>query len=178
MEGRLPQSYRLLMKPIINLDALTLHEDPDDGTRYGGGGYGVISDEIGAKKLGYNLSIVPPGRRGCPFHSHRNQEEMFFILSGTGVLRFGDTEHSLRPNDVIACPPGGPEVAHQIINTGTEDLRYLAVSTKEPVEIVEYPDSGKVGCFVGDYGKMALRKLFRAEGSVPYMDREPAGLEE
>lgn len=166
------------MKPIINLDDLTLHHSPDDGTRYGGGAYGVISDEIGAKKLGYNLSIVPPGRRGCPFHSHRSQEEMFFVLAGTGVLRFGDAEHPVRPGDVIACPPGGPEVAHQLINTGTTDLRYLAVSTKEEVEIVEYPDSGKVGCMVGDYGRMELRKLFHAESDVPYMDREPAGLEE
>ena len=72
------------MKTVINLDALTLNLNPDDGARYGGGGgYGVISDGIGAKKLGYNLSVVPPGQRGCPFHNHHNQEERFFILEGT-----------------------------------------------------------------------------------------------
>ena len=160
------------MKPVINLADLTLHTSEDDGTRYGGGGYGIISDNIGAKKLGYNLSIVPPGRRSVPFHSHHNQEEMFFILEGSGILRFGDTEYPIGPDDVIACPPGGPEVAHQIINTGSVPMRYLAVSTKEEVEVVEYPDSGKVGAFVGDYGRMTLRKLFRAEQAVPYMDGE------
>jgi uncharacterized cupin superfamily protein len=43
---------------------------------------------------------------------------------------------------VVACPTGGPEVAHQIINTGVADLRYLALSTQVAVEICEYPDTG------------------------------------
>ena len=47
--------------------------------------------------------------------------------------------------DIIACPPGGPETAHQILNTGNEELRYLAVSTKPSPEICDYPDSGKFG---------------------------------
>jgi len=29
----------------------------------------------------------------------------------------------------IACPTGGPEVAHQLINTGATTIRYLALST-------------------------------------------------
>ena len=32
-----------------------------------------------------------------------------------------------------------------IVNTGEEELRYLAVSTKMSPEIAEYPDSGKFG---------------------------------
>src|SRR3954452_4705813 len=39
-----------------------------------------IATRIGAKKLGYNLTAVPPGKRAYPFHSHRVQEEMFFVL--------------------------------------------------------------------------------------------------
>jgi len=41
--------------------------------------------------------------------------------------------------------PGGKETAHQIINTGDVELKYLAVSTKLSPEIAEYPDSGKFG---------------------------------
>jgi uncharacterized cupin superfamily protein len=51
----------------------------------------------------------------------------------------------VRPGDLIACPPGGPDVAHQIINTGEGEMRYLAVSTKLAPEVAEYPDSGKFG---------------------------------
>lgn len=53
--------------------------------------------------------------------------------------------HPIRSGDVIACPPGGKETAHQIVNTGSSELRYLAVSTKLSPEIAEHPDSGKFG---------------------------------
>src|SRR3954449_7072410 len=39
----------------------------------------MIAPNLGAKKLGYNLTAVPPGKRAYPFHSHRAREEMFFI---------------------------------------------------------------------------------------------------
>jgi len=38
---------------------------------------------LGARDLGYSYDVVPPGKRSCPFHSHRGEEEMFFILRGT-----------------------------------------------------------------------------------------------
>ena len=53
---------------------------------------------------------------------------------------------------MIACPTGGPEVAHQIVNTGTVDMRYLALSTLVDVEICEYPDSQKVMIGTGKPG--------------------------
>src|SRR5262249_746119 len=71
-----------------------------------------------------------------------------------------------------ACPTGGPEVAHQIINTGQTTMRYLSLSTLSEVEACEYPDSRKVGIYAGE-GADGLRKMFRAEGTVDYYDREP-----
>ena len=107
-----------------------------------------VSTRIGAQKLGYNLTAVPPGKRGYPFHSHRVNEEMFFILEGAGEVRIGKDVHAVRKGDIIACPAGGPETAHQIANTGTTELRYLAVSTLQHPEIADYPDSGKFGVFL------------------------------
>jgi uncharacterized cupin superfamily protein len=104
-----------------------------------------LGPRIGARNLGYNITAVPPGKRAFPFHNHRVNEEMFFVLQGTGEVRIGESVYPIRSGDVIACPPGGKETAHQIINTGTEELRYLAVSTKLSPEIAEYPDSGKFG---------------------------------
>ena len=158
------------MKPVINLDELDYEHAPETGPFQQS--WANIGSRIGARKLGYNLTIVPPGKRGCPFHNHHNNEEMFLILEGQGVLRFGDQEYPVRKHDFIACPPGGREVAHQILNTGDTDLHYLALSTKERTEVVEYPDSNKVGVFVGDYGAMDLRKLFQADTNVDYMHGE------
>ena len=76
---------------------------------------------------------------------------------------------------MIACPPGGPEVAHQIVNTGTTTMRYLALSTIVEIEACEYPDSGKVMVMSGKRGARDLRKMFRAETTVDYYDREKGG---
>jgi uncharacterized cupin superfamily protein len=97
---------------------------------------------------------------------------MFLILEGEGELRFGDNRYPIKEHDVIACPTGGAEVAHQIINTGTTTMRYLSLSTKAELEICEYPDSQKILASVRNRGPAKLRKLFRAENAVDYYDRE------
>ena len=51
----------------------------------------------------------------------------------------------VRKGDVVACPAGGLETAHQFVNTGSEELRYFAVSTRLSPEIAEYPDNGRFG---------------------------------
>jgi len=53
----------------------------------------------------------------------------------------------VRAGDLIASPAGAE--AHQIINTGASELRYLALSDIATVDIIEYPDSGKVGMAAG-----------------------------
>ena len=128
---------------------------------------GLIAPRLGAKKLGYNITAVPPGKRAFPFHNHRLNEEMFFVIEGSGEVRIGNERYPIRAGDVIACPPGGPELAHQIINTGTEELKYLAVSTMESPEVCEYPDSGKIG-ILGP----SIRYLNKSDSQVGYWDGE------
>ena len=157
-------------KPIMNLDEVAF-DDVEENGKYTSS-RGQISDHISAQQLGYNLTVVPPGKTQCPFHCHHGEEEMFFILEGEGELRFGDERYPIRANDVIACPTGGAEVAHQIINTGATTMRYLSVSTRAELDACEYPDSGKVLVAAGRRGERALRKIFRGENTVDYHDRE------
>jgi uncharacterized cupin superfamily protein len=158
------------MKPVMNLDEVVCAEP--DGIGLYASTFGLISDHIGAKHLGYNLSVLPPGTAQCPFHNHHGTEEMFFILEGQGELRFGDQRYPLRPHDVVACPPSGRDVAHQIINTGTVTMRYLALSTVAELDACEYPDSNKLMVMAGPPGDRHLRQIFRAETTVDYFDRE------
>ena len=158
------------MKPVINVDEVKFDDVEENGLYTSS--RGRISDHIGAKKLGYNLTVLPPGKAQCPFHCHHGEEEMFLVLEGEGELRFGDERYPIRKHDVIACPPAGPEVAHQIINTGITTMRYLALSTIIDIEACEYPDSGKVSIAAGPRGEKGLRKMFRAEATVDYYDRE------
>lgn len=106
---------------------------------------GFIAQKLGAQKLGGNITVIPPGKRAFPHHNHRFNEKLFLILEGTGHLRLGTKPHAVRVGDVICCSPGGPETAHQFINTSDSDLKFLAISTKLSPEIAEYPDTGKFG---------------------------------
>lgn len=126
-----------------------------------------IGPMLGAKDLGYSYDVVPPGKSSCPFHSHRGEEEMFFILQGEGTLRYGSETRKIRAGDVICCPTGGPETAHQIINDSSEKLAYLSVSTMMPAEVCEYPDSKKIGAFGG-----GLRHMTRTGHDLDYWTDE------
>lgn len=159
-----------MIKPVMNLDEVEFDDVEENGIYTSS--RALFSARIGARKLGYNLTVLPPGKVQCPFHSHHGEEEMFLILEGEGELRFGDERFPLRKHDVIACPTGGPEVAHQIINTGTTAMRYLALSNLSDIDVCEYPDSGKVLVVTGRAGEPGLRKMFRAESTVDYYDRE------
>lgn len=160
-----------MTKPIMNLDDVTFDDIEANGLYTSS--RALFSAGIGARKLGYNLTVLPPGKAQCPFHCHHGEEEMFLVIEGEGELRFGDKRYPIRKHDVIACPTGGPDVAHQIINTGTATLRYLAVSTLAELDTCEYPDSQKMLVVTGQRGEPGLRKIFRAENTVDYYDREP-----
>jgi uncharacterized cupin superfamily protein len=128
-------------KPVINVADSASHSE-EHGERFG---YSMteLAEPLGARAIGANLTRVPPGRAAFPFHHHHRNEEHFFVLGGTGVLRFGDETYAIKPHDYIVNLPGGPEVAHQIVNTGSEELVYLAISTNDVPDVVGFPDSGK-----------------------------------
>jgi uncharacterized cupin superfamily protein len=95
-------------------------------------------------RLGMNITRLPAGQVGCPFHDHLIEDEIFYVLSGYGVLRYGDSLTAIGPGDCISCP-AGKGIAHQIANPeGPEDLVYIAVGLNHPHEVCTYPDNGKV----------------------------------
>jgi uncharacterized cupin superfamily protein len=132
---------------IVNLDELPEPMGREHGDRFASR-HVPLGAPLGAKKLGYNLTEIPPGKRAFPYHFHHVNEEMFLVLAGAGELRWSGGTHPLKPMDIVCCPPGA-DGAHQIINTGSAPLRYLALSTTEDPEVVEYPDSGKYGAIAG-----------------------------
>ena len=159
---------RAIDRRVVNLDELKL--EPFEK----GGAYrsdcARIGPLLGARDLGYSYDVVPPGKKSCPFHSHHAEEEMFFIVRGTGTLRYGNETRRLRAGDVVCCPTGGPDTAHQIINDSDAELAYLSISTKAAAEVCEYPDSGKVGAFGREGSK--VRHLSETSAGVDYWKGE------
>jgi uncharacterized cupin superfamily protein len=152
---------RIIDSRVVNIDELKL-EHYRHGETFEGDAVRV-GPLLGAKDLGYSYDVVPPGKRSCPFHSHRGEEEMFFVIRGTGLLRFGEETRKIRAGDIICCPTGGPETAHQIVNDSDAELAYLSISTMSPVEVCEYPDSGKIGAFA-----QGFRHMLYARDKVDY----------
>lgn len=173
-----------MTKPIINIADLQYQEFP--GTmpesaqkKYGGTKMGFAGRLIGATQLGYNVTVIPPGKgkAAFQFHNHRVNEEAFFILEGEGEVRIGEETYPVRKGDFIAHPAGGPETAHQLRNTSeTAELKYLAISTLFPAEVAEYPDTGKFGIlgrFRDASGKEeSWRFVGKPENGVDYFDGE------
>jgi len=162
-------------RPVINIDELDGTRDMRHGDRFGAT-LAPVGPRIGARKLGYNVTTVEPGKRAFPFHNHHVNEELFFVLEGEGRLRYGPDEHPVRKGDFVCCVAGGP--AHQFINTGTTALRYLAVSTMIECDVWQYPDSGKFGVIAGRTpGVFPVQATFPAHfardgASVDYWDGE------
>ena len=62
---------------------------------------------------------VPAGAR-TERHYHKNAEELYFILDGTGEIELDSEHRTVRPGDAILIPAG---VWHTIV--ATEALRFL-----------------------------------------------------
>ncbi len=125
-----------------------------------------------AAKLGASVDILAPGTRGCPYHLHHAQEEMFVILEGSGTLRVAGEMLPLKKGDVIFVP-AGPEYPHQIVNTSDAPLKYLSVSTQEQPEICEYPDSGKFLARGSAGSARPFDAIRRGTDNLDYWDGEP-----
>src|SRR4029450_11266018 len=95
-------------------------------------------------------------------------DELFYIVSGSGEVRLDGRTQPVRAGDLIASP-GGAE-APQTLNTGPSALRSLAISDIATVDIIEYPDSGKVGMAAGVKDGDLTSASYKAMGRVAPAD--------
>ena len=138
------------MKPILNIaDAETTVSG--NGELFGAS-HGFLSKPLGGEKIGATVTRVDPGKAAFPHHHHYGSEEHFYIVSGTGTLRHGSDTYPVKAGDYVVHRPGGPETAHQLVNTGTETLVYLSIGAMVAPEVVGYPDSGKTGVTTTSFG--------------------------
>jgi mannose-6-phosphate isomerase-like protein (cupin superfamily) len=65
--------------------------------------------------------VLPPGRAVAPHH-HRELEEIYYILSGTGLMTVGAESAEVGSGDAIYVPRGA---RHTLLNTGTSPIRLM-----------------------------------------------------
>lgn len=59
-------------------------------------------------------------------HRHAKAKQFFFITKGTAEIWLDGRTHTLAPNQGLEIPPGK---AHQIFNRGSENLKFVLVSS-------------------------------------------------
>lgn len=156
---------------IANIADIALRDVGNDEAFQGK--VGSVGRLLGLTGLGCSLTVVPPGKRAWPFHRHHVTSELFYIISGSGEVRLDDRKLPLRAGDLVANPAGAE--AHQIINTGTSELRYLAFSDVQTVDVIEYPDSDKVAVAAGVRNADLSTASYKALGRITpvgYFDGE------
>lgn len=81
---------------------------------------------VGAEVLDPRVLTIPAGRRN---ESHRHAHEtLMLVLSGRGEVYLGETPSAVTRDDVVFVPRWVP---HHTRNTGSDDLRILAITDFE-----------------------------------------------
>ena len=103
-----------------------------------------VGARIGAELIGGSMYELEPGDKLWPYHTHHANEEWMIVLRGRPTLRTHEGEQELVEGDVVAFPRG-KDGFHQVQNATDEPIRVLMLSTLIKPDLVEYPDSGKIG---------------------------------
>lgn len=152
----------------INADELTYECEPQpEPYAVGDAEVGLL---IGARKLGYRLATLAPGKAFCPLHWHVGSEEFFYVLDGRPSIRMLSGTLQCRPGDFIAFPTG-ERGAHQLRNDSSEPCVVLLVGLEEQalgLEACFYPDSDKVGLWTA----VERLRMLRASPDLEYYDGE------
>ncbi len=130
-----------------------------------------LSRQAGSERLGLSLWELPPGEAAYPYHYHLTEEELVLVLDGAPSLRTPDGWRELQSGELVAFPRG-EHGGHQLVNRGTETVRFLAFSSSGEPDVVIYPDSGKLGAFERLPDGGGLRAMFRLGDAVDYHDGE------
>lgn len=96
------------------------------------------------RKCNVNFVELAPGNYAYGYHYHEANEEVFYIISGIGIVRTPQGEITVKAGDAITFP-AGPDGAHVIRNgSETEKLVYIDFGAVTVPEIVHLPDFGKI----------------------------------
>ena len=78
--------------------------------------------DLGAQTTGVAYLILRPGKRQPFAHRHKQAEEIYVVLAGTGRIKLDDEIIDIRPLDAIRL---GPQVG-RALEAGPEGLEVLA----------------------------------------------------
>ena len=127
-------------------DAINIWDDVPDW-----GGIGARKLVQVRKGLGASIWEIHPGGDYWR-HFHYASDELLVVLRGRPTIATPDGTRQLNEGDVLPLPHG-PQGDRAITNETPDVVRVLMISTNIDPEVAEYPDSGKVGIWIGENGR-------------------------
>ena len=90
----------------------------------------LTQGQFGSRHLSITCVEGAPGSEQS-VHAHPNNEQVYVIVRGRGLMKVGDEEQQVRAGELVFVPPG---TGHAILNTGDEPLVYVS-ATSPPFEL-------------------------------------------
>ena len=84
--------------------------------------------------------VTVDARGECKAVSYERQEEIYFVLEGSGTLHYRGERATLRKDDFTYLPPG---VSHTLSNPTGEPLRAVVMGIKIPADVAIQPAGPK-----------------------------------
>ena len=80
-------------------------------------------DVVSSNRLVCGLNCFEPGQVQ-KVHAHAGADKLYYVLEGSGDFQVGEEKRTLSQGELLYVPE---EVAHGVVNTGTERLVVLIV---------------------------------------------------
>jgi len=98
----------------------------------------TLSRPRGGRGVTLSRWRIEPGARSTPVHVHVDEEEIFFVLAGSGHSWQGDALHEIRGGDAIVhLADGAPHTL--LADDGDEPLDVLAYASGSPTGLTTLP---------------------------------------
>jgi uncharacterized cupin superfamily protein len=134
--------------------AATAHWDEAPTARFDVGPMGadwdLLGSAAGCDRLGLRRIRVSAAKQSTPVHAHYGEEEIFYVLRGSGFSWQEDGAYAIGEGDVILHPHGGP--AHTVLG-GEGGVDVLAFGDNLRHEAVRFPriEAAWIGGMVLDF---------------------------
>lgn len=101
-----------------------------------GGVVRKVRRSLGATAFGFNYFTFPPNHVGHEHdHAGDNEEEVYFVVKGSGTMRIDGEEVELRPGRFVRVDP----VATRVPASGSEGLEFITIGS--PLDRLYEPPS-------------------------------------
>jgi len=84
--------------------------------------------QLDSEHLGVSYFRYAPGVRSPMGHSHREQEEVYVVINGSGRIKLDDEIRELRQWDVVRIAPQ----TVRAVEAGPDGLEFIAIGSDRP----------------------------------------------